>query len=90
MTDYSIVQNVETGAEDPNWIRRISDSAFIPKDPQNRDYREFLAWQDSGGEILSEDPLYVPYVKPTANKEQLLAQLADIKAQIEALPEDPQ
>jgi hypothetical protein len=30
-------------------IRRTSDGAFIPPDPANRDYAEYLQWLDAGG-----------------------------------------
>jgi hypothetical protein len=29
-------------------ILRLSDNAFIPPDPANRDYAEYLAWLDEG------------------------------------------
>jgi len=29
-------------------ILRLSDGAFIPNDPGNRDYREYLDWLDAG------------------------------------------
>ena len=29
-------------------IKRLSDGAFIPNDPGNRDYREYLAWLEAG------------------------------------------
>lgn len=32
-----------------NIIQRVSDGAFIPFDPMNQDYLEYLAWIDLGG-----------------------------------------
>jgi hypothetical protein len=29
-------------------IKRLSDGAFIPNDPGNRDYRDYLDWLDAG------------------------------------------
>lgn len=29
-------------------IRRLTDNAFIPPDPANRDYAEYLAWLEEG------------------------------------------
>jgi hypothetical protein len=29
-------------------ILRLADGAFIPPDPDNSDYREYLAWVDEG------------------------------------------
>jgi hypothetical protein len=29
-------------------IKRLSDGAFIPADPGNRDYREYLEWLEAG------------------------------------------
>lgn len=35
-------------------ILRIADNAFIPIDPENRDYAEYLRWADAGGVTLPE------------------------------------
>jgi hypothetical protein len=31
-------------------VQRMADGAFIPFDPANRDYQEFLEWQAKGNE----------------------------------------
>lgn len=36
-------------------IRRISDNAFIPMDPENTDYKEYLKWIAEGNEPLPLD-----------------------------------
>jgi hypothetical protein len=33
-------------------LKRLSDNAFIPFDPQNRDYAEYLKWLEEGNEPL--------------------------------------
>ena len=33
----------------PNTIIRASDGAFIPTDPDNMDYQDFLRWKEAGG-----------------------------------------
>ena len=41
-------------------IRRLSDNGYIPPDPANKDYQEYLAWLEEGNEPLPADPLPEP------------------------------
>lgn len=59
---YKLTQNAEI-------IQRISDGAFIPTDPENRDYKEFLA---SGIVPELADPIAESTSLPTV-EEQLSA-----------------
>jgi hypothetical protein len=36
-------------------IQRLSDNAFIPFDPANTDYQEYLKWVAEGNEPLPAD-----------------------------------
>jgi hypothetical protein len=36
-------------------VMRIADNAFIPFDPANRDYQEYLAWLAEGNEPVAAD-----------------------------------
>lgn len=46
-------------------IRRIADNAFIPPDPANTDYAEYLAWLDAGN-TPEPAPEPEPIPEPTA------------------------
>jgi len=38
-----------------NTVFRLADNAFIPQEPANTDYQEYLAWLAEGNEPLPAD-----------------------------------
>lgn len=50
---YQLLPDTPMGAA--TCIKRIADSAFIPFDPANTDYQEYLAWLSSGNVPLPPD-----------------------------------
>ena len=50
---YQRVSLYEGEVEDR--IKRLSDNAFIPFDPANTDYAEYLEWLAEGNEPLPAD-----------------------------------
>ena len=50
---YQIFNDLRTGAQMA--IVRIADNAFIPFDPANTDYAEYLKWLDEGNTPLPAD-----------------------------------
>jgi len=38
------------GISEPNIVLRLLDNVFIPFDPRNIDYQEYLAWLAEGNE----------------------------------------
>ena len=49
----------------PNTIVRDEDGAFIPTDPDNVDYQEYLAWLDEGNEPTPYTPPETPSQRPS-------------------------
>ena len=54
-----------------NTIFRIEDGAWIPQDPANIDYQEYLAWVAEGNEPLPPDP--IPEPEPLTPQQKLEA-----------------
>ena len=50
---YQLVKDVISGGT--ACIKRLADNAFIPLDPANTDYQEFLRWKSEGNEPLPAD-----------------------------------
>jgi hypothetical protein len=63
MTHYKITQE--------NTILRLSDNAFIPPDPANTDYQQYLLWLEEGNEPLPPDP--IPEPEPLTPQQKLEA-----------------
>jgi hypothetical protein len=45
---------------EPNTVQRLSDGAFIPFDPGNRDYQDYISWLEEGN---TPDPAPTPVAK---------------------------
>ena len=50
---YKLMNNPDGIALDA--VHRLADNAFIPFDPANRDYAEYLEWLAEGNEPLPAD-----------------------------------
>ena len=54
-----------------NGIKRLSDGAFIPPDPANTDYQQYLLWLEEGNTPLPPDP--IPEPEPLTPQQKLEA-----------------
>jgi hypothetical protein len=52
---YKQILNPITGGSADYAITRTGDNAFIPFDPANTDYQEYLKWLSQGNEPLPAD-----------------------------------
>ena len=52
---YQLCLDTSTGAA--ACIKRIADNAFVPLDPANTDYQEYLKWLEAGNTPLPADEL---------------------------------
>jgi hypothetical protein len=48
-------QTRTVGGRISDMVERLSDNAFIPFDPANTDYQEYLKWVAEGNEPLPAD-----------------------------------
>jgi hypothetical protein len=46
---YQKIPSNPRNGEESQCIKRLSDNAFIPFDPANTDYQEYLEWLAEGG-----------------------------------------
>lgn len=51
---YQKTKNIDTGVE-AQCIKRTSDNAFIPMDPANTNYQQYLAWLAEGNTPEASD-----------------------------------
>jgi hypothetical protein len=84
---YTQVWNTMLNAVDPNIIVRDEDGAFIPFDPDNIDYQEYLAWLDEGNQPSPPPANPAPPIEepPPPDINEVNAQVQDIDARLTAL-----
>lgn len=45
---YQLLPNDALTGESKTYVKRLSDKTFIPFDPANTDYQEYLKWLEEG------------------------------------------
>jgi len=65
-------------------IQRDEDGAFVPFDPDNRDYQGYLAWLDEGNEPNPPPAIPTPPIEesPPPDIHEVNAQVQDIDARL--------
>ena len=71
-------------------IQRDEDGAFVPFDPDNRDYQAYLAWLDQGNEPNPPQGDPTPPIEeaPAPDIHEVNAQVQDIDARLSILEDD--
>ena len=87
---YTQVWDHMTNAPHTGMIQRDEDGAFIPADPDNIDYQEYLAWRDEGNEPQPPPANPTPPIEepPAPDIVEVHAQVQDIDARLTALEID--
>lgn len=52
---YKLIKNVSTN--EIKSIQRLSDNSFIPFDPANTDYQQYLKWLEEGNTPLPAEEI---------------------------------
>jgi hypothetical protein len=87
---YSQVWDHTANAPSQNIIVRDEDQAFIPNDPDNVDYQDYLAWLAKGNEPNPPPATPAPPIEepPPPDINEVHAQVQDIDARLTALETD--
>lgn len=87
---YTQVWDHMNNAPHTGMIQRDHDGAFIPADPDNTDYQEYLAWLDEGNEPKPPPANPTPPIEepPAPDIVEVHAQVQDIDARLTALEID--
>lgn len=72
MQNYQYVFDRSTNAISSHTILRVSDNTFIPFDPSNSDYQQYLKWLD-GYEWQMIEPMKMDWVKTASSNTPLPA-----------------
>jgi hypothetical protein len=87
---YTQVWDAMKNQVSDNMIQRDEDGAFIPFDPDNVDYQDYLAWLDKGNEPnpLPASPALPIEDPPPPDINEVNAQVQDIDARLTKLETD--
>ena len=87
---YTQIWNPMTNEVHDGMILRDEDGAFIPFDPDNIDYQDYLAWLDEGNAPNPPQGNPVPPIEtlPPPDIHEVNAQVQDIDERLTALEQE--